>query len=110
MQEPQLFNYTLAENILYGKLQSSNEEIQKSAEIANAIEFIQRDELSNAFSEDPKDLMMALTSETYKDSVIAEVGQQEYDSMLEKLKNINTKLEQQGTFQAIDDLIDNRSD
>ena len=30
--------------------------------------------------------------------------------MLEKLKNINTKLEQQGTFQAIDDLIDNRSD
>ena len=110
MQEPQLFNYTLAENILYGKLQSSNEEIQKSAEIANAIEFIQRDELSNAFSEDPKDLMMALTSEAYKDSVIAEVGQQEYDTMLEKLKNINTKLEQQGTFQAIDDLIDNRSD
>ena len=75
MQEPQLFNYTLAENILYGKLQSSNEEIQKSAEIANAIEFIQRDELSNAFSEDPKDLIMALTSEAYKDSVIAEVGQ-----------------------------------
>lgn len=75
MQEPLLFNYTLAENILYGKLQSSNEEIQKSAEIANAIEFITRDELSNAFSEDPKDLIMALTSEAYKDSVIAEVGQ-----------------------------------
>ena len=27
MQEPQLFNYSLAENILYGKLNASNEQI-----------------------------------------------------------------------------------
>jgi len=25
MQEPQLFNYTLSENILYGKLNATNE-------------------------------------------------------------------------------------
>jgi ABC-type multidrug transport system fused ATPase/permease subunit len=41
MQEPTLFNYTIHENILYGKTESSNSEIYESAKVANALEFIQ---------------------------------------------------------------------
>ena len=39
-QEPMLFNYTLKENILYGRLDASNEEIYRAAQQANALEFI----------------------------------------------------------------------
>jgi ABC-type multidrug transport system fused ATPase/permease subunit len=41
-QEPTLFNYTVRENILYGNLKASNAEILSSAEISNALEFINR--------------------------------------------------------------------
>lgn len=40
MQEPTLFNYSIHENILYGKKDASNSEIKKAAETANALEFI----------------------------------------------------------------------
>lgn len=40
MQEPILFNYIVLENILYGKRFALNSEVLKSAEVANAIEFI----------------------------------------------------------------------
>lgn len=40
MQEPTLFNYTIHENILYGKSESANSEIFEAAKIANALEFI----------------------------------------------------------------------
>ena len=40
MQEPLLFNYSLAENILYGRLDASNEEILRATETANALGFI----------------------------------------------------------------------
>ena len=40
MQEPILFNYSILENILYGKPDSRNTEVYQAAQIANAIEFI----------------------------------------------------------------------
>jgi ABC-type multidrug transport system fused ATPase/permease subunit len=41
MQEPTLFNYTIRENILYGKIKAQNAELIESAQVANALEFIQ---------------------------------------------------------------------
>lgn len=41
MQEPLLFNYTISENILYGKADAKNSDIDEAARIANATEFIQ---------------------------------------------------------------------
>lgn len=41
MQEPTLFNYTIKENILYGKSNASDHEIREAAKVANAIEFIE---------------------------------------------------------------------
>lgn len=43
MQEPTLFNTSVQENILYGKSDATNTEIKKSADIANALEFIEND-------------------------------------------------------------------
>jgi len=71
MQEPILFNYTLTENILYGKLDASNEEVQNSAQIANAREFIESKELSQAFSDEPASLKIQMQSAEYKDKLIS---------------------------------------
>ena len=40
MQEPIIFNYSILENILYGKLDATNSEIMNAAEVANCTEFI----------------------------------------------------------------------
>ena len=42
MQEPTLFNYTFAENILYGQSNALNSEILEAAKAANALEFIEQ--------------------------------------------------------------------
>jgi ABC-type multidrug transport system fused ATPase/permease subunit len=41
MQEPVLFNYTIAENILYSKMDASNPEVKAVADAANCTDFIQ---------------------------------------------------------------------
>ena len=41
MQEPILFNATIKENILYGELKASDEEVYKAALKANAVGFIE---------------------------------------------------------------------
>ena len=46
-QEPFLFNETVRENILYGKLNATNEELEAAARAANCHEFISR--LSNGY-------------------------------------------------------------
>ena len=46
MQEPTLFNYNLKENIMYGKMKATNQEINDAAAVANALEFIEDKELS----------------------------------------------------------------
>jgi ATP-binding cassette subfamily B (MDR/TAP) protein 1 len=45
MQEPTLFNYTIKENILYGKDDAADSEIRDAAKIANALEFVESQEL-----------------------------------------------------------------
>lgn len=40
MQEPIIFNYTILENILYGKLDAKNSEIQEAADQSNCTEFV----------------------------------------------------------------------
>jgi subfamily B ATP-binding cassette protein MsbA len=41
-QEAILFNHTVRDNIRYGRLEASDEEIRAAAEVANALEFIDR--------------------------------------------------------------------
>jgi len=41
MQEPNIFNYSIMENILYGNLNATNTQIMKAAEDANVIEIVE---------------------------------------------------------------------
>ena len=41
MQEPTLFNYSVAENILYGNSDAMNSEIREASKISNALEFVE---------------------------------------------------------------------
>mmetsp|Transcript_30435 Transcript_30435/g.29811 ORF Transcript_30435/g.29811 Transcript_30435/m.29811 type:complete len:119 (-) Transcript_30435:591-947(-) len=45
MQEPTLFNYSIKENILYGKSKCMDSELRNAADVANALEFIESQEL-----------------------------------------------------------------
>lgn len=45
MQEPTLFNYTIKENILYGAPFAKDSEIREATSVANALEFIESQEL-----------------------------------------------------------------
>ena len=51
MQEPTLFNYTIKENILYGEDQAKDSQIVAAAKIANALEFIESQDLNLAFDD-----------------------------------------------------------
>jgi ABC-type multidrug transport system fused ATPase/permease subunit len=53
MQEPILFNYTIRENILYGKSDAKESEIEEAAEISNAMEFINSSEIDKALEDSP---------------------------------------------------------
>lgn len=41
MQEPIIFNYSIMENVLYGKLDASNQDIYNACELANCNDFIE---------------------------------------------------------------------
>ena len=67
-QEPMLFNYSLKENILCGRLDASNAEILEAAKKSNALEFISpedqasgEDDLTTAFSDDNATLKEAFS-------------------------------------------------
>ena len=46
MQEPMLFNTTIRENITYGMPDASIEKIKEVAIMANAVQFIESDEIN----------------------------------------------------------------
>lgn len=101
MQEPLLFNYSLQENILYGKVQSSNEEIYQAAKVANALEFIESKELSTAFNDDSFSLMNAMLSEEFKKVVIGEVGQKDFDDVIAKLTALSLKDKSNAIYEEV---------
>ena len=45
MQEPIIFNYSILENMLYGKLDASNSEIAHVSEISCCTEFIENKQI-----------------------------------------------------------------
>lgn len=70
MQEPSLFNYSIKENILYGAPEVSNEKLHESAQVANALEFVESYELSTAFDDKPASLLAAMESDFFREKVI----------------------------------------
>ena len=50
MQEPNIFNFNILENILYGKLDATNTQVLAAAKLSNCVEFIEKKEAQKAES------------------------------------------------------------
>jgi ABC-type cobalamin/Fe3+-siderophores transport system ATPase subunit len=111
MQEPTLFNYSILENILYGEPQASNSEIEKAAQIANALEFIgSKNLLSEEEDANDRSAITAVKQFTQNERVlIQELGQELYRMKLKELKKIAKDEEKRGVFKAMDGDIDRRT-
>jgi len=93
MQEPTLFNYSIKDNILYGKQNASNQEIFLACDVANARDFIEVAEKpvekkEEKFDDSPEELIAALKKEEFKSKVIAQVGARKYDEFIKKLEEL----------------------
>lgn len=56
MQEPNIFNYSILENVLYGKLDATNSEVMKATQNANCTEFIEKGDFKG-LDDTPKELL-----------------------------------------------------
>jgi len=106
MQEPTLFNYTVLDNILYGKSKATNEEIREAVQIANAAEFIESHELTETFDTSADALMQGL--EQYKTQIMERGGKELYDRYVEDLKTLKKKEDSEGKFQVVQGIFDER--
>ena len=110
MQEPTLFNYTIGENILYGKIDAPNSDVRWAAQIANATEFIESTELDNAFEDNALSLHAEWTKPAMKALLEQDVGAEKYAAYQTALEELKTKEEQEGkTFTAVKNDLDKRS-
>jgi ABC-type bacteriocin/lantibiotic exporter with double-glycine peptidase domain len=96
MQEPIIFNYSILENVLYGKLDAQNKEIYDASVISNAIEFIESENKIFSFDESAA----ALTKEMNKnkDAIVKLIGDKKFDEEIEILKKIEESDSTKGNF------------
>ncbi len=83
MQEPTLFNYSVAENILYGNSDAYNSDIREASKIANAIEFVESHLIENAFDDSAEALINELKRNEYE--AIKKMGKKDFDEGVELL-------------------------
>ena len=93
MQEPIIFNYTILENILYGKTDAANSEVLESAKISNCVEFIDNDHFQDV-NDQASNLKQEM--EHNKEAIVGIIGQQKYD---EELAVIDQLVEQEGKLE-----------
>ena len=96
MQEPTLFNYTIRENILYGKSFASDMEVREAAEVANALEFIEANDLQMVF-DDSANVLLNVWMEK-KNEIVEKIGQEKFDENLAELEKLNLKEANEGKF------------
>ncbi len=108
MQEPTLFNYTISENILYGNSNALNSEVRESANVANALEFIESQDLTNSFGDEPEVLLRELKrrEKAIKDAL----GEKEYENLAAQLELIKKEQEKKGKFISVEGEIDSRDE
>jgi len=106
MQEPTIFNYSIIENLLYGKLDAKNTEIQQSATISNAVEFIEGKNQIKQFDDNPQSLLEEM--ETSEAAIVNMIGQEKYKEEIEVLKKLVEQKKNKGIFQAVKGDVDTR--
>lgn len=105
MQEPSIFNYSIQENLVYGKLDAKNSEIAKSAETANCNEFIEKGSL-DTFDDSPQGLLQEM--EKNKAILTEAYGEEKFkekEDIMKKLQELEVK---KGMFEALEGNVDTR--
>lgn len=105
MQEPSIFNYSIKDNILYGKLKAKNSEIVEVARISNSNEFIDKGSL-DSLDDTNAGLLQAM--EENKAALCDSLGQEEYDKQLDILKQLKERDAKKGNFQVVEGDVDKR--
>jgi ABC-type multidrug transport system fused ATPase/permease subunit len=109
MQEPTLFNYSVKENILYGNMHASNQEIKNAVDIANATEFIESQTLEKQFDDSAASLRDAFEADAYKSKLVSSLGQEKYDAELDLLKKLCLKEIADGKFEPVKNELEKRT-
>ena len=81
MQEPIIFNYTILENVLYGKPDATNEEVHQATVTSNALEFIQHKRIT--YEETAESLLKEM--ESNKAQIVEMIGEGKYKEEVEVL-------------------------
>ena len=105
-QEPDMFDYSVKDNVLYGCPKASNEDIVHAVQLANANEFIENNCLNQTIIDEPGNLLHHMQSEACKGSIITSIGKESYD---ESILLLRRQLERQPGEVGVSDLIDRRS-
>lgn len=108
MQEPIIFNYSILENILYGKPNATNSEVLSSCELSNCMEFIDGKGEGLVFDDSAQALLKEMADNKAK--VIGMIGEEKYNEEVEMLKLCEKDDEKKGGFQAVSGAIDKRED
>lgn len=85
MQEPSIFNYSILENILYGKLNASNNEVLEATTIANCSEFITKGSF-RGLDDSPGELLK--TMEDKKEAIVELIGAEKYEEEVTVVKKM----------------------
>mmetsp|Transcript_41198 Transcript_41198/g.62684 ORF Transcript_41198/g.62684 Transcript_41198/m.62684 type:complete len:152 (-) Transcript_41198:84-539(-) len=107
MQEPIIFNYSILENILYGKQDASNDEVKASSDIANCTEFVEH---ADFFDFDTSGQALLTAMKNHEHEIKAVIGEEKYKEELEVMEKVKTQEEAKGEFQGINGIIDQRTD
>lgn len=105
MQEPIIFNYSILENILYGKSDALNTEVKHSADISNATEFIEGNQIKQ-FDDSAQALIRVMQDN--KGDIVALIGEKKYDEEMETLKKLEEQQKNKGEFVAVKGDVDLR--
>ena len=106
MQEPSIFNYSILENILYGKLNATNSEVLNVTDTANCKEFIEKGSLKG-IDETPQGIKKFMSDN--KDEMVELIGESKYQEEIDVIDKIIKEEENKGLFQAKEGDIDTRS-
>jgi len=110
MQEPIIFNYSILENVLYGKPNASNSEVQNACELANCMEFIDNHAGGEGLSFDDSAQALLKEMADNKAKLLGLIGQAKYDEEVAVLQAIEKDDEKKGGFQAVAGAVDKRDD
>jgi ATP-binding cassette subfamily B (MDR/TAP) protein 1 len=112
MQEPIIFNYSILENVLYGKSDASNDEVYKATTISNSNEFIEGTGQISQKGENESTSAGELLKQMKKNehSLIAIIGKKKYKEELDLLKKMEEQENNKGNFAAIKGDVDERDE